>query len=75
MITMEEYKVIDRILVNYLEVADLIKIKDEVFQVINLVDTPDGWDIIVLDNYDETKTISVADGSYLKIVMLEDFDI
>jgi hypothetical protein len=72
---MEEYKVIDRILVNYLEVADLIKIKDEVFQVINLVDTPDGWDIIVLDNYDETKTISVADGSYLKIVMLEDFDI
>ena len=75
MITMEEYKVIDRILVNYLEVGDLIKIKNEVFQVINLVDTPDGWDIIVLDNYDETKTISVADGSYLKIVMLEDFDI
>jgi hypothetical protein len=75
MITMDEYKVIDRILVNYLEVGDLIKIKEEVFQVINLVDTPDGWDIIVLDNYDETKTISVADGSYLKIVMLEDFDI
>ena len=74
MITMDEYKVVDRILVNYLEVGDLIKIKEEVFQVINLVDTPDGWDIIVLDNYDETKTISVADGSYLKIVMLEDFD-
>jgi len=75
MITMDEYKVVDRILVNYLEVGDLIKIKEEVFQVINLVDTPDGWDIIVLDNYDETKTISVADGSYLKIVMLEDFDV
>jgi hypothetical protein len=75
MITMDEYKVVDRILVNYLEVGDLIKIKKEVFQVINLVDTPDGWDIIVLDNYDETKTISVADGSYLKIVMLEDFDV
>ena len=75
MITMDEYKVVDRILVNYLEVGDLIKIKQEVFQVINLVDTPDGWDIIVLDNYDETKTISVADGSYLKIVMLEDFDV
>jgi hypothetical protein len=75
MITMDEYKIVDRILVNYLEVGDLIKIKDEVFQVINLVDTPDGWDIIVLDNYDETKTISVADGSYLKIVMLEDFDV
>jgi len=75
MITMDEYKVVDRILVNYLEVGDLIKIKEEVFQVINLLDTPDGWDIIVLDNYDETKTISVADGSYLKLVMIEEYDI
>jgi len=74
MITMEEYKVIDRILVNYLEVGDLIKLKKEVFQVINLLDTPKGWDIVVLDNYEDTKTISVPDGSYLKIVMLEDFE-
>ena len=74
MITMEEYKVIDRILVNYLEVGDLIKLKKEVFQVINLLDTSDGWDILVLDNYDETKTISVPDGSYLKIVMLEEYE-
>ena len=74
MLTMDEYKVVDTILVNYLEVGDLIKIKDEVFQVINLLDTPNGWDIIVLDNYEDTKTISVADGSYLKIVMLEDYD-
>ena len=74
MITMEEYKVVDTILVNYLEVGDLIKIKDEVFQVINLLDTPKGWDIVVLDNYEDTKTISVPDGSYLKIVMLEEFE-
>ena len=74
MITMDEYKVVDRILVNYLEVGDLIKIKEEVFQVINLLDTPTGWDIVVLDNYDETKTISVPDGSYLKIVILEDLE-
>ena len=75
MLTMDEYKVVDTILVNYLEVGDLIKIKDEVFQVINLLDTPKGWDIIVLDNYEDTKTISVADGSYLKIVMVEDFEV
>jgi hypothetical protein len=71
---MEEYKVIDTILVNYLEVGDLIKLKKEVFQVINLLDTPKGWDIVVLDNYEDTKTISVPDGSYLKIVMLEEFE-
>ena len=74
MLTMDEYKVVDRILVNYLEVGDLIKIKKEVFQVINLLDTSDGWDIVVLDNYDETKTISVPDGSYLKVVMLEQYE-
>ena len=75
MLTMDEYKVIDRILVNHLEVGDLIKLKDEVFQVLNLLYTPDGWDIIVLDNYDETKTISVPDGSYLKLVMIESYEI
>jgi len=74
MLTMDEYKVVDQILVNYLEVGDLVKIKKEVFQVINLLDTSDGWDIVVLDNYDETKTISVPDGSYLKVVMLEEHD-
>jgi hypothetical protein len=71
---MDDYKVVDQILVNYLEVGDLVKIKKEVFQVINLLDTSDGWDIVVLDNYDETKTISVPDGSYLKVVMLEEYD-
>jgi hypothetical protein len=74
MLTMDEYKVVDTILVNYLEVGDLIKIKDEVFQVINLLDTPTGWDVVALDNYDETKVISVPDNSYFKIVMLEDYD-
>ena len=74
MLTMDEYKVIDTVLVNYLEVGDLIKLKEEVFQVINLLDTPEGWDIVVLDNYEDTKIISVPDGSYLKIVMIEDYD-
>lgn len=75
MLTMDEYKVIDTVLVNYLEVGDLIKLKGEVFQVINLLDTPEGWDIVVLDNYEDTKIISVPDGSYLKIVMIEDYDV
>lgn len=71
MITMSEYKVIDTILVNHLEPGDLIKMKDEVFEVINLLDTPQGFDIIVSDNYDETKKISVPDGSYIKLTIEE----
>lgn len=71
MITMAEYRVIDTILVNHLEPGDLIKMKDEVFEVINLLDTPQGFDIIVSDNYDETKKISVPDGSYIKLTIEE----
>jgi len=73
---MEEYKVVDRILPNWLELGDLIKVKDEVFQVININDTPDGWDIVVLDNYDETKIIKVLDGNLVNLVLQEhDIDI
>jgi hypothetical protein len=71
MLTMEEYKIIDRVLVNYLQEDDLIKIKGEVYQVINLKDTPEGFDIVVIDNYDETKIISVPDGTYLNLTMEE----
>lgn len=71
MITMAEYRVIDTILVNHLEPGDLIKMKDEVYEVINLLDTPQGFDIIVSDNYDETKKISVPDGSYIKLTIEE----
>ncbi len=71
MLTMEEYKIIDKVLVNYLEQGDLIKIKNEIFEVINLKDTPEGFDIVVIDNYDETKIISVPDGSHINIAMEE----
>lgn len=71
MLTMEEYKIIDTVLVNYLQKDDLIKIKEEVYQVINLKDNPEGFDIVVIDNYDETKIISVPDGTYLNLTMEE----
>jgi HSP90 family molecular chaperone len=71
MLTMDEYIVVDQILPNYLEVGDLIKVKDEVFEVLNLKDTVDGWDIVVLDNYQETKIISVPEGKLINLTMLE----
>jgi hypothetical protein len=74
MITMEEYKVVDQILPNFLEVGDLIKVKNDVYEVINLNPTLDGWDIIVLDNYEETKTISVPDGKKVNLVLSDEFE-
>lgn len=74
MLTMDEYKVVDKISPNYLELGDLIKVRDEVFQVLNINDTDTGWDLVVLDNYDETKVIGVPEGKLVNLV-LQEYDI
>jgi hypothetical protein len=74
MITMEEYKVVDQILPNYLEQGDLIKVKNEVYEIINLIPTPEGWDLVVLDNYEETKIISVPEDKKVNLVLSDEFE-
>jgi signal peptidase I len=71
---MEEYKVVDQILPNYLEQGDLIKVKNEVYEVINLIPTPEGWDLVVLDNYEETKIISVPEDKKVNLVLSDEFE-
>lgn len=71
MLTMEEYKVVDRILPNFLEEGDLIKVKGSVFEITDIVATLNGWDLFVLDNYSEPKTISVPDNARISIVLSE----
>lgn len=73
MITMDEYKVVDSLLPNFLEQGDLIKVKDEVYEILNIVDTPDGWDLVVINNYHDIVTISVPDGRHVLLVMEEEF--
>lgn len=75
MLTMDEYKVVDKILPNFLEEGDLIKVKGEVFEVTNIIPTHNGWDIFVIDNYNDTKTITVPDDARLSLVMEEEFKI
>lgn len=68
MLTMDEYKVIDRILANWLEQGDLIRVKGEVYQIVNIAATATGHDLVVLDNYDEHKIISIPDGKLVTLV-------
>lgn len=72
MLTMDEYKVVDRILPNFLEEGDLIKVKGDVFEITGIIPTHNGWDLFVLDNYSEPKTISVPDDKLVNLVMEED---
>jgi hypothetical protein len=71
MITMDEYKVVDSILPNFLEEGDLIKVKGEVYEITNIIPTHNGWDIFTIDNYHEPKTISVPDDARISIVVEE----
>jgi hypothetical protein len=75
MLTMEEYKVIDKVLPNFLEEGDLIKVKGDVFEITNIIPTHDGWDLFVLDNYNDTKIISVPDDKLVSLVMEEDYSL
>lgn len=75
MLTMDEYKVVDKISPNYLDQGDLIKVKGEVFQVLNINDTSTGWDLVVLDNYQETKVIKVPEDKLVSIVMEENLEL
>jgi len=68
MLTMDEYIVIDSVLPNYLEKGDLIRVKGEVYEVVNLMATDSGFDVVVLDNYYETKIISIPDDKYVVLV-------
>ena len=71
---MDEYKVVDKILANFLEEGDLIKVKEDVYEVINIIDTPDGWDIVVLDNYYDQKIISVPEASKVSLVLPDSYE-
>jgi len=71
MLTMDEYKVIDRVLPNFIEDGDLIKVKGEVYEVTDTIPTHNGWDLMVIDNYDEPKIISVPDDARISIVLNE----
>ena len=75
MLTMDEYKVIDKVIPNYLEEGDLIKVKGDVFEITGIIPTHNGWDIFVLDNYNESKTISVPDDKLVSLVMEEDYSL
>lgn len=74
MLTMEDYKVVDKILANYLEQGDLIKVKGEVYEVVNIIDTPDGWDIVVLDNYYDNKIISIPEAAKVSLVLPDSYE-
>jgi hypothetical protein len=71
MLTMDEYKVVDKVLPNFLEEGDLIKVKGDVFEITNIIPTHEGWDIFVIDNYNDPKTISVSDDARISIVLSE----
>ena len=60
MISME-FKKVDVLNVDQLEVDDYISVNGDIVQVVSITPLPDGYAIMYLDNYDETDLIEVDD--------------
>jgi hypothetical protein len=70
MLTMDEYTVIDRILPNWIEQGDLIRVKGEIYEVMNMdIGSGGMFKLLTIDNYGEVKTITVPDDKFVTIVM------
>ena len=68
-----EFKKVDVLNVDQLEVADYISIQDEIVQVTGITPLPNGYAIMFLDSYDEEDLIEVDDYATFKwYVLVED---
>jgi len=68
-----EFKKVDVLNVDQLEVDDYISIQDEIVQVTGITPLPNGYAIMFLDSYDEEDLIEVDDyASFKWYVLVED---
>ena len=68
-----EFKKVDVLNVDQIEVDDYISIQDEIVQVTGITPLPNGYAIMFLDSYDEEDLIEVDDyASFKWYVLVED---
>ncbi len=68
-----EFKKVDVLNVDQLEIGDYISIQDEIVQVTGITPLPNGYAIMFLDSYDEEDLIEVDDYATFKwYVLVED---
>lgn len=68
-----EFKKVDVLNVDQLEIGDYISIQDEIVEVTGITPLPNGYAIMFLDSYDEEDLIEVDDyASFKWYVLVED---
>jgi hypothetical protein len=68
-----EFKKVDVLNVDQIEVDDFISVNDEIVQVTGITPLPNGYAIMFLDSYDEEDMIEVDDyASFKWYVLVED---
>ncbi len=68
-----EFKKVDVLNVDQLEIGDYISIQDEIVEVTGITPLPNGYAIMFLDSYDEEDLIEVDDYATFKwYVLVED---
>lgn len=68
-----EFKKVDVLNVDQIEIDDFISVNDEIVQVTGITPLPNGYAIMFLDSYDEEDMIEVDDyASFKWYVLVED---
>lgn len=59
---MSDYEIIDYLLLNFVEPGDIINIANQDYLVKEIEAAPEGWDLVVVDRYEEELELSLPDG-------------
>jgi hypothetical protein len=54
---------------NWLEQGDLLRVKGEIYEVVNMDIASGGFNLLTIDNYGDVKTIFVPEDKFVTIVM------
>lgn len=59
---MSDYEIIDYLLLNFVEPGDIINVANQDYLVKEIEAAPEGWDLVVVDRYEEELELSLPDG-------------
>lgn len=70
-ITIMDYRIVDTLNADQLEVGDLIGLADEIVEVVNIVSTKEGYALTFKDEFGEKDIIEIDDNEKFDLYILD----
>jgi hypothetical protein len=62
-----DYRLIDVLRANQLEVDDLIGFGDEIVRIVSIKETKNGFDVVIANDFDEKEEIEIGDDEQFEL--------